>query len=277
MRRGVWLFPGVNAQALLDAVVAAEECGLDEVWMADEGVAREPFAVLAAAAALTQRIRLAVGVTSPVLRHPGAIAAAAATLDELSGGRAVLGLGVGGHMALDPLGLSARRPVRVLSDAIDWTRAVLDGTATDYHRHADPSQHALAAWAQRPAHAIAPRPVPVWVGARGPQLVRLAARKADGVFMSGCTTEQHDRIIGSVRASDAVTGRSTRLAVYQSASDRDRRASVCRWDGVGSVLQSEIRRLHPASVGINLVDLMAPNADPAALVARSAGVLDLLS
>ncbi|MGA1077342.1 MAG: LLM class flavin-dependent oxidoreductase, partial [Ilumatobacteraceae bacterium] len=74
MRRGVWIFPNRPAGELVDAIVAAERAGLDEVWLADEGVAREPIPVLAAAAVRPSTIVLATGLTSPLLRHPGAIA-----------------------------------------------------------------------------------------------------------------------------------------------------------------------------------------------------------
>ena len=312
-RRGVWLYPGVGARALVEAVAAAEESGLDEVWVADEGVAREPFTVLAAAAAVTERIRLAVGVTSPLLRHPGAIAAAAATLDELSGGRAVLGLGVGGHQALEPFGLTARRPVRVLDDAIGWARAVLgqprrgsadettsdETTSTENSRAGGPAgadepsgsaalEGADREWAcwTRPGHALPPRSVPIWVGARGPRLVRLAARAADGVFMSGCTRAQHERIVREVRTARAADSEAVGLeamsgnagiALYQSVSDRDRRSSVCRWDEAASVLAAESARHSPESIGINLVDLSQTGCRPAALVERAAEVLNVLS
>lgn len=127
MRRGVWLYPGAAAGALVDAIVAAEDLGLDEIWVADEGVAREPTQILAAAAMKTNRIRLAVGITSPLLRHPGAIAATIATLDELSDSRAVLGFGVGGNQSLEPFGLVAERPVLLVKGAIVMARAVLAG------------------------------------------------------------------------------------------------------------------------------------------------------
>ena len=51
LRTGVWFFPEASAPELVDAVVEAERLGLDEVWLGDEGPAREPFTVLAAAAA----------------------------------------------------------------------------------------------------------------------------------------------------------------------------------------------------------------------------------
>ena len=257
-RRGVWLYPGAPAPALADAVVAADELGLDEIWIADEGVAREPMTVLAAAASRTNRIDLAVGITSPLLRHPGALAATAATLDELSDGRAMLGLGVGGEDSLGPFELSTDRPVGVLREAIRLARAVFEGSRV--------------AGYTAPPHAIPPRHVPIWVGARGPQLTRTAARSADGLFLSGCTPDQHQRIVGDVRAIDPLVP----LALYQSASDRDRRPSVLAWAEVGEHLGAEAARLAPTSVGINLVDLIATGSDPVALVERAAAVLRAL-
>ena len=257
MRRGVWLFPSSSATSLVDAIVAAENHGLDEVWIADEGVAREPMTVLAAASTRTSTIRLATGITSPLLRHPGAIAASAATLDELSGGRAVLGIGVGGHLSLEPFGLVADRPVAVLREAITTARAVLGGVAGDDY--------------QPPAHAMPARAVPIWVGARGPQLVRTAARLADGLFVSGCSSDELEVIV------DNTTGVSTfELAVYQSATDRPTAASEHDWDRVADTLETMVARCAPASIGINLVETLG-GADPVGLVERAAEVLSRFS
>lgn len=254
-RRGVWLFPGIDARRLVDAVVAAEECGLDEVWIADEGVAREPTSVLSAAAVRTSRIRLATGITSPVLRHPGAIAATAATIDELSDGRAVVGLGVGGELSLGPFGLGSDRPVAQLRDAVEVVRAV--------HRGA-----AVAGYAP-PEHAMPVREVPVWIGARGPQLVRLAARVADGLFLSGCTPEQHETITASAASIGPVD-----MAIYQTAVDRPAAASELDWDRAADVLADATRRFEPVAIGLNLVQLAVPGTDPLPLITRAAELLD---
>lgn len=249
------MFPGVPAGMLVDAVVAAEELGLDEVWIADEGVSRDPMAVLAAAAGRTSRIRLAVGITSPLLRHPGAIAATAATLDELSGGRAVLGLGVGGDRSLGPFALETDRPVAMLREAIAVARAVFAVDRTEQY--------------EPPTHAFGPRSVPIWVGTRGPQMSRLAARMADGILVSGCTPEQHVEIVARVRQVGNIE-----ITLHQSASSTDSRESVLPWDAVGERLAQEVELHRPDAVGISLVDLNDDqNADAVALVERAAEVL----
>ena len=254
-RKGVWMFPGVPAGMLADAVVAAEALGLDEVWIADEGVARDPVAVLASACGRTTRIRLAVGITSPLLRHPGSIAAALATLDELSGGRAVLGLGVGGVQSLGPFGITTDRPVAVMRDAIKTARAVFQVEHCESY--------------EPPAHAFGPRSVPIWIGTRGPQMSRLAARQADGILVSGCTAAQHIEIVERVRATGSIE-----VALHQSVSSTEHRDSVLAWDDVGERLRQEAAIHRPDAIGISLVDLNHDQqADAVALVERAATVL----
>ena len=116
---------------MVDAVVAAEDAGIDELWLGDEGPSRDPFSVLAAAAQRTERITLGVSVTNPFLRHPAVTAATAMTLNELSGGRFVLGLGPGGGMALDPVGVVRDRPLTRTRDALRVIRAVAERRPTD--------------------------------------------------------------------------------------------------------------------------------------------------
>ncbi len=175
VRTCVWIYPNVTASSIVDAIVTLDAAGVDEVWVADEGVAREPFALLAAAAMVTRRITLGVGITSPLLRHPGAVASTAMTIDELSNGRMVLGWGVGGHESLGPFSLATDKPVAVVRDAIETASAVFSGRTSARYTPPD--------------HAAPSRIIPQFVGARGPQLNRLASRVADGVFLSGFTSE----------------------------------------------------------------------------------------
>jgi hypothetical protein len=246
---------------LVEAVRAAEDCGLDEVWIADEGVAREPFTILAAAAVHTTRVTLGVGITSPLLRHPGALAATAATLNELSHGRAVLGLGIGGTESLDPFGISSSRPIAEMSSAISICRGVLGRQAVVGY---DP-----------PAHAMPAQQVPIWLGARGPQMIRLAAQRCDGVFISGCTKAQVDSIVaGSQTHVDPSRSSPYGLALYHSASEVLSGDTISTWEQSGADLAQLAGEHHLTSLGLNLVDLSLPSGpDAPALVERAATVL----
>src|SRR5216684_2815139 len=116
---------------MVEFIQHAEDLGLDEIWLGDEGPARDPLAVLAAAATQTSRIRLAVGITNPYVRHPAATAVSMMTVHELSGGRAILGLGVGGSLALGPLGILPVHPLATMRQAVATIRAVSRGEQSD--------------------------------------------------------------------------------------------------------------------------------------------------
>lgn len=253
MRTGVWLYPIAPAEELVNAVVELERAGVDEVWIADEGVAREPLVILAAAARETARITLGVGITSPLLRHPGAAMSSAMTVDELSGGRVVLGWGVGGSESLGPFGMSTSRPVGVVRDALVLGGAVMSGTAIEGY--------------SPPAHAAPPRHVRQFVGARGPQLNRLASRLADGVFLSGLTAAEIPQAIANSRFHRPID-----VALYQSVefsgSGGERSVSGSK-NEIVQRLGSLCAEHQPTSMGIALVD-RAPLRD---LVLRACEVL----
>jgi len=238
VRTGVWLYPIASAFELVDAVVRLDAGGVDEVWIADEGVGREPFSILAAAARETSRITLAVGITSPLLRHPGAVAATAKTVDELSNGRVILGWGVGGHESLGPFGLSTDRPVGVLREAMLLARAVMEGTSIPGY--------------SPPAHGSPPRHIRQYIGARGPQLNRLASASADGVFLSGLTEAEIPLVIQEAHSVHPVE-----VALYQSVSFKGQGNDRCV-AGTTKEIASKLRSLHetysPRSLGVALVD-----------------------
>lgn len=200
-RTGVWLFPDRPAPELVRLIALAEELGLDEVWLGDEGPAREPFAVLAAAAAATSRIRLAVGVTNPYLRTPALVATTMLTVNELSGGRAVLGVGAGGSLSLAPFDLRADHPVARIRHFLELTGAVADGRPAPGYR---PTSTAITAGG---------RPLPVFVGARGPRLNQLASELADGAFVSGLPPFRYREVIGWARSV-----RPIEIALYPSVA-----------------------------------------------------------
>ena len=82
----------------------------------------EPLSMMAAAAAVTERIRVGVCVTDVIRRHPAMLAQTALTLDHVAGGRAILGLGSGERMNITPYGMEWSRPYSRLAEAIDVMR-----------------------------------------------------------------------------------------------------------------------------------------------------------
>jgi alkanesulfonate monooxygenase SsuD/methylene tetrahydromethanopterin reductase-like flavin-dependent oxidoreductase (luciferase family) len=237
---GIWIYPAATAPELVEAVIRAEEAGVDEVWIADEGVMRDPVVVLAAAAVRTSRIRLGVGITTPMLRHPGALGSTWATLDELSGGRAILGIGVGGEQSLGPFGLVADKPVALVRDALRTARAVIRREESESYTLAD--------------HAAPGREVPIYIASKGERINRLASREADGVFLSGFDLGSLDQAIEWARSV-----RPIHVALYASVRFRDD-APLDPTSLIGSPtevaagLVDLVERYRPESIGLALVD-----------------------
>src|SRR6516164_5924409 len=89
------LLGDVALPRMIEQVRLAEASGFDMICLADERFYREVYSCLAVFAGHTSRVTLGPCVTDPYARHPALTAMAIATLDEISGGRAVLGLGAG--------------------------------------------------------------------------------------------------------------------------------------------------------------------------------------
>ena len=171
---GLQIVPTMSAADVIGIVTAAEDLGYDYCMIADEGLMHDVYALLATAAQATSSIRLGA-VTNPYTRHPAVTAAAVASVDELSGGRAFLTLVAGGSMVLSPLGITRDHPVDRLDEAISILSGLWSGETIDFQ-----GNHFRMSGARL---STAPRDIPLWVAARGPRMLRLAGRRADAVVL----------------------------------------------------------------------------------------------
>ncbi|MDJ0927346.1 MAG: LLM class flavin-dependent oxidoreductase [Gammaproteobacteria bacterium] len=146
----------------------AEELGYAGFWVADShSVFRDAYMVLSNTAVATSRIKLASGVTPTPTRHPAALANAWATLQELSGGRAMLGLGVG-DSAVRNLGLKPEK-LAVFEKKLTTIRALIRGEAVEYDGH-----ELRMPWSDYD--------VPIIMACSGPKSLQLGGRIADGIL-----------------------------------------------------------------------------------------------
>ena len=123
---GVLLYSDYSLVELVELGRLSEELGYRFFWYTDVRFTRECYLGLAAVAAKTQRMLLGTGVTDPYSRHPAITAATIATLDELCGGRAVLGLGTGGA-GFREIGLERKLPVAAMRETVEMVRRLLRG------------------------------------------------------------------------------------------------------------------------------------------------------
>ncbi len=175
MRTGVTL-QGVDPPAAFEEMVREiETLGYDSLWLTDSSLhSRNCWAYLTLAARQTSRITIGTAVTNPVTRHPAITAVAAATLSEISGGRAILGIGAGDRPLLS-LGHTPAR-LATLEASIAAIRALWSGATVE----ADEPGFALHHAHYRFPPAV---DIPVWVSATGPRTLELAGRIADGVIL----------------------------------------------------------------------------------------------
>jgi len=164
--------PGMPAGAVVDLAVAVERAGFDRLGLSDVLLWPDCYVLAGLVARATERIAVGSMVTNPYTRHPAIHAAALATLQDVSGGRAFFGLGVGA--GLEALGMDYPRPVRTLRETVAIVRGLLAGGAVEHRGEVFTlDRSSLAGGASRPA------PVPVAIGTRSPQVMRLAGEIAD--------------------------------------------------------------------------------------------------
>jgi alkanesulfonate monooxygenase SsuD/methylene tetrahydromethanopterin reductase-like flavin-dependent oxidoreductase (luciferase family) len=177
-------------QHTLATARAADAGGIDAIWVSEDPEGWDAFAVLSAIAAVTHSAALGTSVTSPYPRDPNMLAASLATLDRLSGGRAVLGLGRGQpewHGAA--LGADVSDPLASLREAIALLRA---WQQPPYRASSPPDGHfAVRDW-ERAVHPAQPR-VPILLAAAGPKATALAAEICDGIIFNLLTSP---RVLG---------------------------------------------------------------------------------
>jgi probable F420-dependent oxidoreductase len=169
----------------------------------------DPVATLAHLAAVTTRTRLLSHVAIVGLRHPLLTAKQYATLDHLSGGRLVLGVGAG-HVAeeFEALGVDFGRRGAVLDECVDALRAALGPEEFPVHHGRFYDFEGLG---QRPRPAQ--ERVPVWIGGSSPAAVRRAALKGDGWLPQGDPRDRLPGLIAGLRRMRAEAGTETPLTV----------------------------------------------------------------
>jgi 5,10-methylenetetrahydromethanopterin reductase len=168
-----------SARNIRDAVaraIRAEELGFEAIFFADSHMNNvDPYQLMALCATQTQRIRFGTAVTNMVYRDPTITANSFATLNEISEGRAIIGLGTGDGPVYS-LGRTAtklaefERGLRVIRDLL-YDR----GIAVSKTKERASSGHVML--------KAGKRPVPIYISAEGPKTLRVAGRTCDGVIL----------------------------------------------------------------------------------------------
>lgn len=200
-RIGIAFSGGLTATEIADCAERAEALGYESVWVA-EGHGGDQFAILAACALRTRRVRLGTAITSVFVRTAPTIAMAAAAVDELSGGRFVLGLGSSHRVQVGPEhGVEYSRPLGRVRDTTAVVRALLrDGEVS--HDGETVRIERFDLWF-RPFRGD----MPIYISALFPKMLELCGEVADGVILTRGTLASAARARAHVAAGAARAGR----------------------------------------------------------------------
>jgi probable F420-dependent oxidoreductase len=192
---GVTVLPDPPYRRLVELIQLAEAHGFEYAWTYDSHVLwQEPYPLLTAAALQTSTIKLGLNVTNPGTREPTVTASAFATLQDISGGRMIVGIGRGD---------SARRtigfqPVKVgeFERAVAMIRELMNGRPVRWN-----DVDVELAWAKGKPE------IPLYVAGYGPKVLAIAGRHADGVIVQLADPEIIEWIVGQVRRAAEEAGR----------------------------------------------------------------------
>jgi alkanesulfonate monooxygenase SsuD/methylene tetrahydromethanopterin reductase-like flavin-dependent oxidoreductase (luciferase family) len=190
---GCFISTGRSLESAVERVKLAESLGYESVYVTHTA-GRESLTVLAAYALSSSRIRFGTGVVPIYTRTPATMAQAAATLDELSGGRMTLGLGVSHRPVVEGWhGQSIDRPVAEMREYVSIVRAILRGEDPPPGEKWRTGFH-LFGLDTRPS-------LPIYIAALSPAMLRLAGEIADGVMLWLCNPPYiRDVVIPELRA-----------------------------------------------------------------------------
>jgi alkanesulfonate monooxygenase SsuD/methylene tetrahydromethanopterin reductase-like flavin-dependent oxidoreductase (luciferase family) len=207
---GMAVVPYLSIQQQVQSAVMLEKLGFDSAWwpdhilFTDQANGYDAWTVMAVAASRTSKIQIGTAVTDPHRVHPAVFAQRAATLDQLSRGRLMLGLGSGESMNLDPFGIAWQdRKVGRTREFIKVVRALLD--------HQEPQNHTGQLFQLKNANlAVRPyknRHIPIYMASLGPQMQKLTGEVADGWLPVIVPPEHYAGYFEPIAASARLCGR----------------------------------------------------------------------
>lgn len=196
-------FTGVPLSEHPDLYRRAEAVGYHDLWSGETPNSTDGFTPLAIAAPVTERMRLVTGIVNPFTRGPAVLAQTAASLQEASGGRFVLGLGASSDITVERFnGMVFERPLWKMREALAAIRPVLSV----------PAERGFGGLRlERPVSA----PVPIVLAALRGKMLALSAELADGAFTNFLPLSGLPQVIAALREGERSAGRqegSTELA-----------------------------------------------------------------
>ncbi|MET7971930.1 LLM class flavin-dependent oxidoreductase [Streptomyces mirabilis] len=286
---GVVFRPQLPPERLRAVARAADDAGLEELWLWEDCFLEGGISAAAAALAWTERVRVGVGLLPVPLRNVAVTAMEAATLHRMFPGRAILGVGHGVQDWMGQVGARAESPVTLLREHLDALRALLRGERVSTAGRYVKLDGVALDWPP----AGAPE---VLAGATGPRSLRLSGAAADGTVLTAATgpegVRRARRLIDEGRESAGRTDHH-RVVVYLHAATGPDAAARLRAEieangedpvpehgvaGDADAVAKAVQRLAEAGADTVVLQPTADEPDPEAFVRFAAeGVRPLIT
>lgn len=197
---GIEFVPSDPVLKLAHYTKLAEEQGFDNVWITDHYNNRDVYTTLAVLALNTNKIKLGTGVTNPYTRNIAITASSIAAINEISGGRAILGLGPGDKATFDAMGIAWNKPLVTSKESIQALREFFAGKKVNLS-----GEMVKIAGAKM---AFKAGKIPIYLGAQGPKMLELAGEVADGVLINASHPKDFEIAIKAIETGAKRAGRN---------------------------------------------------------------------
>ncbi len=218
-------FENLNAREFATHARRAEEMGFATFWVPEDPFYRGAFTVASAIACNTSKIKIGLGIVNPYLRHPALTAMEFAALDEISDGRAILGIGAGLKDWIEGrLKIPYTKPTAAMRDTIEIIRRFFRGEEVTYAGKVFPAERIKLSF--KPMRAE----IPIHLGVLGPKNCEMAGEVADGLLLSIMSSPAYVKFaMDHVRRGLAKSGReegafNVGAYIFSSISEDERAA-----------------------------------------------------
>ena len=206
MSYGIEFVPGnINVKQVVKYCKLAESKDIDFAWITNHYNNRHCYATLAMIAANTDNLKMGPGIMNTFTDTPAAIASFMATLNEISDGRAVLGIGPGDLSTLPKLAIQGAKPVARLEEGITQIRRLLAGEEIKKTGQMEFFDYdgAKLTGVQLPGK----KGIPVYVGAQGPKMLELAGKVGDGSLINASNPKDFEIAIPIIKKAEEAAGK----------------------------------------------------------------------
>jgi phthiodiolone/phenolphthiodiolone dimycocerosates ketoreductase len=209
----------------MTACQIADRMNYDSIWMMDHSnvpqwknaVVNDAWLMLAAIGAITRNVELGTCVTDAIRRHPSSIALSAITLDRITNGRAILGIGAGEAQNVVDFGIEFNKPVSKFKEQLEVIESLFESDP-DHHVNYNGQYYKLNKSCLQAKSIRSPRP-PIFIAAGAPKTLELCAKYGDGWIPIGYTPELFRHHVNVITENAKKIGRN--ISHFEFANDVD--------------------------------------------------------